>query len=389
MRSSDILLGTVCIFAAALAWALAGRLHHVQGQIAPSRDMVSKVPLGGFQKFAADIEWMLFLQYLGTHKLNEENSPEIYRRARRIVSLDPDFRRVYYEGSLILASENPDLALKLIDEGIKHPRISRWWKLPMLAGITLMRDQRRAHANGGDMNQAVVERARDYFRLAVACEDGIGALSNLVFCDAYLRYREEGGKPFIFFELDGWLQVWREENRDDSYGTGPFYFEIENDEYRNPLYRPELRILGVLRRIHRDHADHPELDKLTAAVLAEVWPQTRFNMTTLTPLPNGAADSFRGFLQQPGNRSYPLDLSAKYDYLLIEMTLRASHARGYATVTVNGKPVAGLEQVPLGTSRLTVAAAAPPTVSRGDLVELRLEGVEGMAELAYAIEYFR
>ena len=116
MRQGDLPLIIAFVLSVLVSGFIAGDLRERQEKIAQTRDKVSNFPLAGFHKFAADIEWMRFIQYCGSiDNVNSENAPEIERRIQRIISLDPDFGRIYYEGALILSVKAPDMALEILD----------------------------------------------------------------------------------------------------------------------------------------------------------------------------------------------------------------------------------------------------------------------------------
>ncbi len=65
MKKSLVVHITVMVIAVVLGSGLASYLMMQQSEISVNRDKLSKAPLGGFNKFASDVQWMLFINYAG------------------------------------------------------------------------------------------------------------------------------------------------------------------------------------------------------------------------------------------------------------------------------------------------------------------------------------
>lgn len=128
----------VMAIAIVLGSFMANSLFDKQGKTAVTREQLSQTPLGGFQKFAADIEWMLFINYCGSiDSVTTENAPIIYNKLMTILSHDPDFEQAYHIGGMMLSVCAPDDAVKILIRGCENPRLKESSKLPFLAGYVL------------------------------------------------------------------------------------------------------------------------------------------------------------------------------------------------------------------------------------------------------------
>lgn len=145
----------VVMIAAVLVGAhLAGILNGDRGKIATSQALLSKSPLGGCHKFAADVQWMLFINYCGSiDAINEENAPEVYRRLMAILKNDPDFEKAYEVGGLMLSVAAPKEAIEIFELGIQNPRLRQNWQIPFLAGYVMVH-----HMKGKDLDLVKAER---------------------------------------------------------------------------------------------------------------------------------------------------------------------------------------------------------------------------------------
>ena len=86
MKKSLITHIIVMVVAIAVSTWLASTLVTRQMAIAKSRDALSKTPLGGFNKFASDVEWMLFINYCGSiNSVKDENVDIIYNKLNTIL----------------------------------------------------------------------------------------------------------------------------------------------------------------------------------------------------------------------------------------------------------------------------------------------------------------
>ena len=137
MKSTVIHI-VVIIAAVIIGSAIAGYMHDEQIKQMPYRDLESKAPIGGFHKFASDIDWMFVIQYMGGLKsVSKENVDEVIKRFEKIVSYDPNFENAYQIGAMSFSVEEPEKAVEFLDKACKNPQLKNNWKLPFYAGFIL------------------------------------------------------------------------------------------------------------------------------------------------------------------------------------------------------------------------------------------------------------
>jgi hypothetical protein len=108
---------------------------HRQSALLPSIDAI-KLVSGGFNKLAADIYWLGFIQYCG--EMTEQRGKPFarsYDYLNLVTGLDPTFTKPYWFGCWAVGywQKRPDLADKVLQRGIeKNPQS---WDLPYLAGV--------------------------------------------------------------------------------------------------------------------------------------------------------------------------------------------------------------------------------------------------------------
>lgn len=162
MKKSLVVHIIVIVVSVALGSMLASSLVARQMTIAKSRDELSKSPLGGFNKFASDVQWMLFINYCGSiNSVKEENVDEIYNRLNTILRNDPDFEKAYNIGGMMLSVRAPMKSAEILMRGANNPNLKTNWKLPFLAGYVL------SHNVKDKDDPQRLKKAEDMFRLAV------------------------------------------------------------------------------------------------------------------------------------------------------------------------------------------------------------------------------
>lgn len=81
----------------------------------------------GFPNVAADVIWLLAIQYIGGHIFTERNLPELFRLIDTVVTLDPHFVEAYTLGALFMnySGGNVRGAIALLERGARaNP--TRW-----------------------------------------------------------------------------------------------------------------------------------------------------------------------------------------------------------------------------------------------------------------------
>ena len=168
MKKSLVTHIAVMVIAVALGSYLASYLKVQQSEISVNRDKVSKAPLGGFNKFASDVQWMLFINYSG--RVNCNNKPEaqeIYKRLNTILANDPDLEIAYNMGGMMISNSEPVKSAEIFMRGANNPNLKNNWKLPFQAGFVLDR-----YVTDQDDPQRL-KKAEEMFRLAASRSEQI------------------------------------------------------------------------------------------------------------------------------------------------------------------------------------------------------------------------
>jgi hypothetical protein len=154
------------VIAVALGSILASYLEIQQSEISINRDKISKAPLGGFNKFASDVQWMLLINYSG--RVNCNNKPEaqeVYKRLNTILANDPDLEIAYNMGGMMISNSEPVKSAEIFMRGANNPNLKNNWKLPFQAGFVLDR-----YVTDKDDPQRL-KKAEEMFRLAASRAD--------------------------------------------------------------------------------------------------------------------------------------------------------------------------------------------------------------------------
>ena len=64
MKKGTIIHVVVMVVAVIAGTMLAIKLNNDQRALIPEKAELAAIPVGGFHKFAADVEWMLFVNYI-------------------------------------------------------------------------------------------------------------------------------------------------------------------------------------------------------------------------------------------------------------------------------------------------------------------------------------
>ena len=142
MKKSIAMHIVVMIAAVLIGGSMASFLHKSQNDLAPAKSGVSRVPIGGFHKFASDIEWMRFINYMGGLKtINDENKDEVIARLDKIVKLDPNFAKAYHMGALSISNASPEKAVEFLSRACESQSedLKSNWHIPFLAGFKIGR----------------------------------------------------------------------------------------------------------------------------------------------------------------------------------------------------------------------------------------------------------
>ncbi len=163
MKKSLVTHIAVMVVAVVLGSYLASYLTAQQSEISVNRDKLSKAPLGGFNKFASDVQWMLFINYAGGIDCVEKpEAEEIYNRLNTILSNDPDMEIAYNIGGMMISNSDPVKSAEIFMRGANNANLKSSWQLPFSAGFVLDR-----YVTDQDDPQRL-KKAEEMFRLAAS-----------------------------------------------------------------------------------------------------------------------------------------------------------------------------------------------------------------------------
>lgn len=144
---------------------LAKYLNEEQLRIMPSYKLVAKAPaMGGFQKFASDVEWMLFINYLGSlSTVDQDNIAEVAKRLDKILAYDPNFEKAYQVGVLSMSNADPAKAIEFLEKACDdtNDQFKSNWQLPFYAGFII------SHSEQFKTDEAMLNRAVDFYKKAI------------------------------------------------------------------------------------------------------------------------------------------------------------------------------------------------------------------------------
>lgn len=163
MKKTVVAHIAIMIIAVALGSLLASYLIDQQNQISVNRDKLSTAPLGGFNKFASDVQWMLFVNYAGgIDCVEEKEAKEIYNRLNAILANDPDMEIAYNIGGMMISNSDPVKSAEIFMRGAYNQNLKSSWQLPFSAGFVL--DRYVTDKDDPDR----LKKAEDMFRLAAS-----------------------------------------------------------------------------------------------------------------------------------------------------------------------------------------------------------------------------
>ncbi|OGV56886.1 MAG: hypothetical protein A2017_05105 [Lentisphaerae bacterium GWF2_44_16] len=174
MKKSLIIHIVVMIVAIICGSYLALHLNQEQGRLMPSKKLTNGAPmLGGFQKIASDVEWMLFINYMGSLKsVDQSNVKDVIERLEKILGYDPNFEKAYQVGVLSLTNEAPGKAVEILDKACQNDDLKNNWQLPFYAGFILTHAYNFIKETGteAELRERKIQRAKQavkFFEMAI------------------------------------------------------------------------------------------------------------------------------------------------------------------------------------------------------------------------------
>jgi hypothetical protein len=129
----------IIIVAVLGGWLLAQNLHQKQLELSPTRATLSKLPLGGFHKFLSDVEWMFFVNYLGSlNTVDGDNVKQVVSRLERLMSYDPNLSKIYQEGAAMISIADPVKTVEILDAACENPNLKSNSQIPFYAGFVMV-----------------------------------------------------------------------------------------------------------------------------------------------------------------------------------------------------------------------------------------------------------
>ena len=163
MKKSTIIHVVVMVVAVIAASLLASKLTADQKALLPEKATMSKMPVGGFHKFMADVEWMLFINYMGSQStVDETNIDEDTRRLERLIALDPNLDKLYQDGVSSISVADPEKTVELLKRACENHHLRNNAEIPFYTGFVMV--QYLKPANYKD--------AIDYFKMAMQRSGG-------------------------------------------------------------------------------------------------------------------------------------------------------------------------------------------------------------------------
>lgn len=148
----------IIIVAVIAGWLLGINLHQKQLDLSPTRTSLSRLPLGGFHKFLSDVEWMFFVNYLGSlNTVNDENVGQVVKRLERLMSYDPNLPKIYQEGAAMISIADPKKTVEILDIACKNPNLKNNSQIPFYAGFVMVQHMTPPNHKG----------AIPYFKMAI------------------------------------------------------------------------------------------------------------------------------------------------------------------------------------------------------------------------------
>ena len=204
----------IIIVSCLVAGILGGKLNTTQRELAPSKEAISGMPLGGFQKFISDMEWMLFVNYLGSlNTVDESNVDEVSRRLERLMSHDPNLGKIYQEGALMISIADPEKTVEILTKACNNPHLKSNSQIPFYAGFVMVQH----------MKPPKYKEAIPFFKMAVDRSGG-GEGFNNYYASYYYRAKAKVWSDGKFDDRHALLHVlydsWLGDTRDENYVGG-------------------------------------------------------------------------------------------------------------------------------------------------------------------------
>lgn len=265
----------IIIVSCVVAGILGGKLNTTQKELAPTKGNISGIPLGGFHKFVSDMEWMLFVNYLGSlNTVDESNVDEVSKRLERLMSHDPNLGKIYQEGALMISIADPEKTIEILGKACDNPNLKTNAQIPFYAGFVMVQH----------MKPPKYKEAIPFFKMAMDRSGG-GEGANNYYASYYYRAKAKVLSAGKLDDRVALLQVlydtWLGDTRDDNYIA----------EAMGDSQDMKTRLFNAVRNAKTESEDYKPTDdgnKLADAVIQRVFSDSHICHVCTSPYAAGA-----------------------------------------------------------------------------------------------------
>lgn len=286
MKKSTIVHLIVMVAAIVCGSFLAQHLYQQQFKLAPYKAKLSHAPLAGFHKVASDVEWMFFINYLGSQSsVNKENVDDVTARLEKILMLDPNFEKAIEIGALSLSIEAPETAVKMLKEACDNEDLKDNWKIPLYTALIYTYNMK---ANMSERDRAIA--AIPYYRKAIERARSTGVQPFMV--NSYINAcaKKEGGEKELA-RLNVLFNEWQRCNVTTEAGGMGGAFEAGGVGMPDSLITDlDGRILEAMQKVKANHPSDQAIDNTLNLIRAKVFKDRHICEKCCTPY--GAGDKF-------------------------------------------------------------------------------------------------
>lgn len=285
MKKSLVTHIVVMIIAVIIGGYLASLLTAQRADII--KVQISQTPLGGFNKFASDVQWMLFINYCGgLESVKKENVEEIYSRLKSILGNDPNQEAAYELGGMMFSVRDPQKAVEIFTQGANNPNLKHSWRLPFYAGFVLTQ-----HMTDKE-NPNRFKDAEKMFRMAISRDNTMPhVFSALIRTRAKQLLKDKqwkDGTPIVDEKhayLCALFDEWRQSGGVSESGPGGEIYSGSGDAVTVSDFRP--RLLEAAQKAKASAPGNKDVLKTIDKVLQKVLKDDHLCGKCLTPYTPG------------------------------------------------------------------------------------------------------
>lgn len=269
----------ILIASVIVAGLLGGQLYQMQREISPSRANLSKLPMGGMHKFASDVEWMLFVNYLGSlNTVDNTNVEEVTKRLERLISFDPNLSKIYNEGVAMISIADPVKTVEILKKACENPQLKNNSQIPFYTGFVMV--QHMTPPKFGD--------AIKYFRMAM---DRSGGSEGVNYYTSYY-YRSKAKVLAETEKMDERMAMmqtlykeWENATIGSERGEGSSSGDINSQDLKDRL----LTAVRNAKNPSEDYKPTPEAVKVADTITSKVFGDSHMCANCMAPYAPGEA----------------------------------------------------------------------------------------------------